>query len=185
MKNLIKSIAVIALVFASVSCSDSKTNEQKEFGTASIARIVEATPSFSNFNDALEITGLKSMLEGSGKYTVFIPNDDAFAAVLGGMSVEDFNTANPGVLESVIKYHIVPNGVLVKDLTDGQTIATSLSGQTIGVTLEANPYFPEYDETLGGYEETSYYLNSVARIYGRDVKCTNGTVNEIDSVLQP
>src|SRR6218665_2975096 len=182
MKNLIKSIAVVALVFASVSCSN---DEAKDYGTTSLAKTIEETPEFSSFSEALEITGLKSTLEESGSSTVFVPTNDAFGAVLGGLSIEDFNTANPGVLSTVVKYHIVPNGVYTKDLTDGQTLTTS-SGQTISVSVEDNPVFPEYDDTFGGYEETSYYLNGGAsRIFARDGKCTNGTINVIDAVLAP
>jgi hypothetical protein len=87
-------------------------------------------------------------------------------------------------LEAVLKYHVIANaGVLSKDLTDGQVV-TTLQGQNITVTLEPNSYFPDFDPDLSDYEQTSIFINS-ARVFARDVKCTNGVIHVIDSVLLP
>jgi len=181
MRNLIKGITLVLLVFTAFSCSK---DEPKDFQTSSISKMAEITPGFSNFNEALEVTGLKSTFEDAGNYTVFVPTNAAFATVLGGLSVEDFNTANPGLLETVLKYHVVANaGVLSKDLTNNQTVAT-LQGQNITVTLTPNAFFPDFDTDLYDYEETSIFINS-ARVFARDVKCTNGIIHVIDSVLLP
>jgi len=181
MRNFIKSIALVALVFTAFSCSK---DEAKDFETTSIAKIAEITPEFSLFKEALQVTGLKSTFEAAGNYTVFVPTNDAISAVLGGLTVAEFNTANPGLLEAVLKYHVIANaGVLSKDLTDGQVV-TTLQGQNITVTLEPNSYFPDFDPDLSDYEQTSIFINS-ARVFARDVKCTNGVIHVIDSVLLP
>ncbi len=181
MKKLLKSITLLTLIFAAVSCS---SDSPKAFEKVSISKIAEITPEFSSFNEALQVTGLKSTLDGSGNFTVFVPTDDAFAAILGGLTVTEFNDANPGALEQILKYHVVNSEILTKDLTDGQTISTA-AGQDITIGLEANTYYPEYDDTLGGVEQTSIFVNSSARVYARDVKCTNGSINVIDAVLTP
>lgn len=172
MKNLIKSIAVVALVFASVSCSK---EEYKDYGTVSISKIAEITPEFSNFKEALEVTGLGATLEASGKYTVFVPNDDAFAAILGGQTVADFNAdpANAGVLSTILKYHIVSSELLTTNLTAGQTIAT-MQGQNLTVRIDADGYMYLEDQNGG----ISYLLS-------QDVECTNGKLNAVDAVLLP
>ncbi|WP_396156894.1 fasciclin domain-containing protein [Flavobacterium sp.] len=181
MRNLIKGIALVALVFTAFSCSK---DEAKDFKTSSIAKIAEITPEFSSFKEALEVTGLKATFEDAGNYTVFVPTNAAFAPVLGGLTVAEFNTANPGLLETVLKYHVIANaGVLSKDLTDGQVV-TTLQGQNITVALEPNTYFPDFDSDLLDFEETSIFINS-ARVFARDVKCTNGVIHVIDSVLLP
>ncbi len=99
------------------------------------------------------------------------------------MTVTEFNDANPGVLANVLKYHIVNSDVQSKDITDGQVASTSL-GQDVTFTLEANPYYPEYDIDLMGIEETSIYVNE-ARVFARDAKATNGTIHVINAVLTP
>lgn len=181
MRNLIKGITLVALIFAAFSCSK---DEGKYFETSSIAKIAEITPEFSSFKEALKVTGLTTTFQDAGNYTVFVPTDDAFADVLGGLTVAEFNTANPGLLETVLKYHVIANaGVLSKDLTDGQNV-TTLQGQDVTVTLAPNAYFPEFDTELSDYEETSIFINS-SRVFARDVKCTNGVIHVIDTVLLP
>lgn len=182
MKNLIRNFTLVAMAFLAFSCSDPQQDDQN-LNPTSIAKLVAATPNFSSFNKALELTGMDSMLDGEGDYTVFVPTDDAFAALLGSTTLEDFNTANPGVLADILKNHIINSKFLTKDLTDGQLITTSL-GQTVEVDLQDNAYYPEYDADLGDFEQTSIYLDS-ARIFARDAKASNGTINVIDAVLVP
>lgn len=174
MKNLIKSIALVALVFASVSCSDTSTNEQKDYGTVSIAKIIEITPQFSSLKEALDITGLTPTFEASGSYTLFAPNNDAFDAILGGLTVDQFNTANPGVLATVLKYHVIASKVLSSGLSDGQSV-TTLQGQTFTVNIAAETGEVTITDANGG---TAYVI-------AFDVKCTNGIIHPIDAVLLP
>ena len=180
MKNLLRNFTLVAISFLAFSCSD---EGNKNLPSTSIAKIISVTPEFSSLKEALDITGLTSTFEGSGNFTVFVPTNDAFAAVLGGLTVEEFNTANPGVLENVLKYHVIGARVLSSDLTDGQEAAT-LQGQNITVTLSPNAFYPEYDTDLGDFEETSVFINS-SRVYARDVKCSNGIIHVIDAVLLP
>lgn len=180
MKNLLRNITLVTISFLAFSCAD---EENKNLPSTSIAKIIAVTPEFSSLKEALDITGLTSTFEGSGDFTVFVPTNDAIAAILGGLTVEEFNTANPGVLESVLKYHVLGARVLSKDLTNGQQAAT-LQGQNITVNLIPNTFYPDYDADLGDYEETSIFINS-SRVYARDVTCSNGIIHVIDAVLLP
>jgi uncharacterized surface protein with fasciclin (FAS1) repeats len=132
MKNLLRNFTLVVISFLAFSCGE---EENKNLPSTSIAKIIEVTPEFSNLKEALEITGLTSTFEESGDFTVFVPTNDAFAAVLGVLTVEEFDTANPGVLETVLKYHVLGARVLSSDLSDGQEAATLLEGQNITVTL--------------------------------------------------
>ena len=180
MKNLLRNFTLVVISFLAFSCGE---EENKNLPSTSIAKIIEVTPEFSKLKEALEITGLTSTFEESGDFTVFVPTNDAFDAVLGGLTVEEYDTANPGVLETVLKYHVLGARVLSTDLTDGQEAAT-LQGQNITVDLVPNTYFPDFDADLGDYEETSIYINS-ARVFARDIKCSNGIIHVIDNVLLP
>ncbi len=180
MKNLMRNFTLVVISFLAFSCSD---DELKELAPTSISKMVAATPEFSSFSEALDVTGMSAMLDAEGTYTVFVPNDDAFAGILGGLTVQEFYDADPAALENIVKYHIVNSEVSASSLTDDQVIATSL-GQNITINLEANPYYPEYDIDLGAVEQTSIYVNE-ARIFARDSKASNGTVHVINSVLTP
>ncbi|MDI1316360.1 fasciclin domain-containing protein [Flavobacterium sp.] len=171
MKNFIKSIALVALVFSAVSCSK---DEAKDYGTVSIAKIIEISPEFSSLKEALDITGLTPTFEDAGSYTLFAPNNDAFDAVLGGLTVEEFNTANPGLLATVLKYHVVTSKVLSGALSDGQSV-TTLQGQTFTVNIAAETGEVTITDANAG---TAY-------ITAFDVECTNGVIHPIDAVLLP
>ena len=181
MKNLTRNFALVIIIsFLAFSCED---EQNKELKSTSIAKIVATTPEFSSLKEALEVTGLTSTLEEAGDYTVFVPDNDAFAAELGSLTVQEFNDANPGVLANVLKYHVLTSRVLSKDLTDAQLVPTLL-GQNLTVSLQPNAFYPEYDVDLGAYEQTSVFIND-SRVFARDVKCSNGIIHVIDSVLLP
>ncbi|MDN3676536.1 fasciclin domain-containing protein [Flavobacterium paronense] len=180
MKNLLRNFTLVAISFLAFSCAD---EENKNLPSTSIAKIIAVTPEFSSLKEALDITGLTSTFEEAGDYTVFVPTNDAFDAVLGGLTVEEFDTANPGVLEAVLKYHVLGARVLSTDLTNGQEAAT-LQGQNITISLVPNIYYPELDPDLGTYEEKSIFING-SRVFARDAKCSNGIIHVIDAVLLP
>ena len=186
MKNLLRNFTLVAISFLAFSCSEDQ--EEQNLTPTSITKLLKAdstgaSSKFSTFSEALEFTGMDIMLDEPGSYTVLVPTNDAFNAVLGGLSLEDYETANPGKLEDIVKNHIINSEVLTDDLTEGQVITTSL-GQTITVDLEDNTYYPAIDTDLGAYEQTSIFINS-ARIFARDAKASNGRINEIDAVLEP
>ena len=181
MKNLTRNfILVILTSFLAFSCEDEKN---KDLPSTSIAKIIAVTPEFSSLKEALDVTGLTTTFEEAGDYTVFVPNNDAFAAVLGSLTVEEFNDANPGVLADVLKYHVLTSRVLSTDLSDAQVVPTFL-GQNVTVNLEPNAFYPEYDNDLGDFERTSIFIND-SRVFARDVKCSNGIIHVIDTVLLP
>jgi transforming growth factor-beta-induced protein len=187
MKNLIKAVALVAISFLAFSCSED--DKAITVAPTSITKLLKAditnsaSAQFTSFVKALELTGLDAMLDGSGNYTVLAPTDDAFAGLLGGLTVQEFYDQDPAVLENILKYHIINSELLSKDLTEGQAISTSL-GQDITVDLETNSYYPEIDTDLGAREQTSIYFNE-ARLFARDIKASNGRINVINTVLTP
>ena len=183
MKNLLRSITLIVVSFLAFSCSEPEQDEQNLKPTSITKLLGAAKQDFSYFSEALEITGMDAMLDEPGEYTVFAPTDDALYVVLGGLTVEEFDIANPGVLESVLKHHIVNAKALSTDLTDGQAVTTSL-GQTITVDIEDNTYYPEIDPDLGTYEQKTIFINS-SRVFARDAAASNGVIHVIDAVLMP
>jgi uncharacterized surface protein with fasciclin (FAS1) repeats len=180
MKNLLRNFTLVVISFLTFSCEE---EENKNIPSTSIAKIIEVTPEFSKLKEALEITGLTSTFEGSGDFTVFVPTNTAFTPVLGGLTVEEFDTANPGVLETILKHHVLGARVMSTGLTDGQ-VARTLLGQDVTIRLEANPNFPDIDPELGVVEEKSIFINE-SRVFARDVNCSNGIIHVINAVLQP
>ena len=132
-----------------------------------------ATEGFSTLVAAIVAAGLVDALIQEGPFTVFTPNDLAFANLLNDLDLtladilEDTET-----LAEVLLYHVVA----------GQFSAADV------IALTANG--PVEVETLGGVMITIYvvegmvYINDSVVILA-DVFATNGVIHVIDSVLLP
>ncbi len=187
MKNLITKIAIVAIAFVAFSCSS--PDEEKSLKPVSILEIAKATPEMSSFVEAVEAAGLTSTLDSPGDYTVFMPNNDAFASVLGGISAADYEIANPGVLAKVLKFHVLSSRALSTDLTDGMDV-TTLEGQSfkIGISVP-DPLLPNDNvisiNAVDPFDTNDPPASITSTIIARDVKCSNGIVHPVDTILLP
>ena len=72
MKKL-KLLIIISLLTFAYSCSP--TDQEIDNSPISIYDRIEASPSYSILNYALQKTGLSTILDGDEKYTLFAPSD--------------------------------------------------------------------------------------------------------------
>ena len=77
---------------------------------------------------ALTAAGLVDDLMGDGPFTVFAPNNAAFAAA--GDTIATLTTEQLG---EVLRYHVLLDNVRSSELTTGDV--TTLNGQTLGVNV--------------------------------------------------
>jgi uncharacterized surface protein with fasciclin (FAS1) repeats len=136
----------------------------------SIASIAVTNADFSTLEGAAVQGGVAVVLSNpnpgdpSGDYTVFAPNNAAFARL--GLNTEgDLAVLNDAFLTSTLLYH-VSNGNL-----EGGSIA---AGGTSGSALGPSRRFVKRGDDL--------YING-SKILATDVKAENGTVHVIDKVL--
>jgi len=69
---------------------------------------------FNTFVNAVKIAGLMDFLTSHGPFTVFVPQDSAFATIEEG-DLKDFLN-NKTKLEEILKFHIVSGKYTVSDL---------------------------------------------------------------------
>ncbi len=114
---------------------------------------------------AIEAAGLYDTLAGPGPFTVFAPNDLAFAKI----NDEDLNAIlkDKSLLTSILTYHVVPGRVSANDVVNSDTLVT-VNGKSLSVELVG-------DEVLVGG----------ARVIATDIQTANGIVHVIDTVLVP
>jgi uncharacterized surface protein with fasciclin (FAS1) repeats len=105
-------------------------------------------------------------LSGDGPFTVFAPTDAAFELLPDG-TVETLLQDPTGDLAKILQYHVLSGEVLSTDLSDG-LMATTLLGQDITVTIDANGVF----------------IND-APVSITDIRTFNGVVHVLDAVLLP
>lgn len=120
---------------------------------------------FTTLPRAIEAAGLFDTLSGPGPYTVFAPNDLAFAK----FTEEELNAilADKALLTSVLTYHVVPGNVSANDVVNS-TELTTVNGQPLKVEVKDGEVF----------------IND-ARVVATDIKTANGIIHVIDTVLVP
>lgn len=124
-----------------------------------------ANGSFKTLVQLLKQAGITEDLKGFGRFTVFAPDDTAFAAV--PPDILKILSANSDLLAKVLTYYVVAN--------TEPYLATDLKGSLR--TLERSKV------TISS-RNGSLYVND-ARITKADVPASNGVIHVIDKVLIP
>ena len=132
---------------------------------ADIVDTAVAAGSFTTLVAAVQAAGLVDTLKGAGPFTVFAPTDDAFKKLPAG-TVEGLLKDIPQ-LTRILTYHVVSGKVMSTDITGPMSPATVQGG-----TLKIDP-------------TGSSVKVSNATVTGADVKCDNGVIHIIDTVLLP
>lgn len=163
--NNLLSLAILALFSLSfTSC------EKDDPVNPTIAAIAVTNDDFSLLEGAAVQGGVAVVLSNpnandlSGDYTVFAPNNAAFARL--GLNTEaDLGVLNDGFLTSTLLYHV----------SDGNLAGNGIaSGMNSGSLLGPNRRFVSRGDDT--------YING-SKILATDVQAENGTVHVIDKVL--
>ncbi|GHF32714.1 fasciclin domain-containing protein [Seohaeicola zhoushanensis] len=121
---------------------------------------------FTTLVAAVQAAGLVDTLKGEGPFTVFAPNDAAFAALPAGTVEDLLKPENKDKLVSILTYHVVPGKVMSTDLSNGMKAATVQGGE---VTIM----------TEGGVSVND------AKVLAADIEADNGVIHVIDKVILP
>ncbi|MEL7353804.1 MAG: fasciclin domain-containing protein [Cyanobacteria bacterium P01_A01_bin.116] len=127
-----------------------------------IVEIAVNTEGFSTLVAAVQAAGLVEALSSPGPFTVFAPNDDAFAKLPPG-TVQTL-VENPPQLARILKYHVVSGVHKSADLADAGTL-TSLESSPIPIRV--NPIFEVKNAT----------------VLAADIEADNGIIHVIDNVI--
>ena len=107
-------------------------------------------------------------LTRKGKFTVFAPTDDAFAAL--GLTPANVGTAlGQETLTQVLLYHVARGERLAADVTSAKQIRS----------LQGTFFFPNRSTTI------TDAVGRQSNIIVTDVLASNGVIHAIDSVLLP
>jgi uncharacterized surface protein with fasciclin (FAS1) repeats len=132
---------------------------------ADIVDTAVAAGSFKTLVTAVKAAGLVKTLKGKGPYTVFAPNDAAFAKLPPG-TVESL-LKNKAKLATILKYHVVP----------GRVKAADVAGKSLQVKTAAG--LPVNVEGTFGVRVND------AHVIQPDIEASNGVIHVIDTVLLP
>ncbi|MEO0901163.1 MAG: fasciclin domain-containing protein, partial [Bacteroidota bacterium] len=145
-----------------------------------VVTFATADPNFSTLVQALtdltpgtDFVSILSAQDGEGDdpFTVFAPTDDAFDKLLAIPAEDD--------LVPILQHHVVAGtNVRSSDLTpDGDTMATTLEGDMITITLPGTG--DNIADVTDGAGNTGIGIDAV------DVQAINGVIHVLDTVLIP
>jgi uncharacterized surface protein with fasciclin (FAS1) repeats len=128
---------------------------------------------------AVQAAGLVDTLEGAGPFTVFAPNNQAFAALPAGSVDSLLEPENKPLLTSVLTYHVVPGEITSDEIKEK---AAAMGGSYMVKTVNGEELTLSID---GSAVLVSDAKGDTARVTIADVMQSNGVIHGIDAVLMP
>jgi uncharacterized surface protein with fasciclin (FAS1) repeats len=122
-----------------------------------------AAGSFKTLATALGAAGLVDTLKGKGPFTVFAPNDAAFAKI--PKADLDALLKDKAKLTAVLTYHVVPGKVMAADVKPGKV--KTVQGSDLTITTS-----------------NGVMVNN-AKVIKTDIVADNGVIHVIDTVVMP
>ena len=154
---------ILALVATAVLSSTAFAAEKKDIVDTAVA-----AGTFKTLATALTAAGLIDTLKGAGPFTVFAPNDAAFAKI--PKADLDALLADKEKLKAVLLYHVVSGKVMAADvmkLKDGAKVKTVADKElTVGIKGKS-------------------VMVDESKVIKTDIKASNGVIHVIDTVLMP
>ena len=120
---------------------------------------------FTTLVTALTEADLVETLRGTGPFTVFAPDDDAFAKV--DVTTLTNLIADVPNLTKVLLFHVVSGKLMAADVV-AETELTSVEGSPLAIVVAG-----------------STVTVDVATITATDIECSNGVIHVIDTVMIP
>jgi len=154
------------VIVAALAAIPVSAEAQHEAGR-DIVETAVAAGSFKTLAAALEAGGLVDALRGDGPFTMFAPNDEAFAKLPEGTLASLLAPENKSKLVEILKFHVVPGRISAVDALEVGKGAT-LQGSELEFGLRKGQLFV-----------------SGRRVIENDIKATNGVIHVIDAVLIP
>ena len=170
--NLQQLVAGIFLMLAFTACSDDDdATTPPVVETNTIADFVASNDNYSSLAAALEVTGLTSTLDGTDNYTVFAPDNDAFADFLSDNGFSSLSEVPVALLTQVLLNHVQMGEIMAADLSTGY-----IESMATGSASENN--LSMYIST-----ENGVMINGVATVTSADNEVDNGVIHAVDAVI--
>ena len=168
MKPLKMNLQMLAAVMLSVSIFSTGCDKDDDPAPSNtITDVVVGGASFTTLEAAVIKADLQATLSGTGPFTVFAPDDAAFAA--SGITPAALNTLTASQVRSILLYHTIGSKIMAANVPAGpnEKVVTA-SGDSVFVTKNANGVF----------------VNGI-KVNTADVAADNGVIHVIGRVLIP
>ena len=192
--KLVKTISAFVLLgIITISCGQKKQAESTEMTdstavamdtavvaeTSNIVDVAAGNADFSTLVTAVKAAGLVETLSGDGPFTVFAPNNAAFAKLPAGTVDGLLKPESLDKLKAIMTYHVVAGKFDAAAVTDainknnGKYTVTTVQGSTIVLSLKDGKVM--LTDANGG----------TSTVVLADVAASNGVIHAIDTVVMP
>lgn len=152
-----------------------------QFATAqkTIVDVAVGNEDFSTLVAALKAADLVGALQGDGPFTVFAPNNAAFAKIDSKTLNSLLEPKNKAALSNILTYHVVSGKLASPDVVSalkkgkGKVTLKALNGQSLTVMQKDGKIWLK--DQNGNYSQ----------IIATDVMGSNGVIHVIESVVMP
>lgn len=166
-KTLFSRTALMAALSMPLFLTSCDKDDDPPVVTNTITDVVVKNDNFSTLESAVIKANLQTTLSGTGPFTVFAPDNAAFAA--SGITATTLNSLTPAQVQSLLLYHTIGAKILAADVPAGPNAKViTASGDSVYVTKNANGVF----------------INGI-KVNTADVAADNGVVHVIGRVLNP
>ena len=163
--SILNTIAASA-VFAAVTSYTITPATAAPAASEDIVAVASGNSDFSTLVAARTAAELVEALQGAGPFTVFAPNNAAFAKLPAGTVDDLLKPENKAKLTAILKNHVVSGKVMAADVKAGPV--PTLGGGDVVIAVEG-----------GGVKYGD------AMVIGTDVLASNGVIHVIDTVVVP
>ena len=171
------SLVTALFVFSSCEKEDDDPMDPMQPELYSIAEIASDNPDFSILVEALIKADLVSTLsdavntKAEGTFTVFAPDNDAFAALFSTLGVSGIVDISVEDLKPILLYHVLGEKKTSSMITAGYYSSLSpAQGRTVSMYIGT---------------DMGVSINDAANVTSADIEASNGVIHAIDAVLLP
>lgn len=164
-ENLDTPIDAVEQTDSNMGSDNSNTDGSDMAMAATVVDLALGNENLTTLVAALQAAGLVETLQGAGPFTVFAPNNEAFAALPAGVLEALLLPENKDTLVKILTYHVLPGNVKAADVRDGDV--ASVQGGTVKLG------------TMNGVTVND------ANVVNPDSTSNNGVVHIIDAVILP
>ena len=173
MKQRIFSKLVLLIVFPCMAtllfagCKKNDDNNNNPPQNTTITDVVSTTGNFSTLKSAVIKAGLATTLSGTGPFTVFAPDNDAFTAA--GISSTVISALPDSDLKKILLYH---------------TIAGKIPAANVPAGPNAGVQTAEGDSVFVTSNSSGVFVNGI-KVKQADLAASNGVIHVLSNVLIP
>lgn len=164
--QLIQRTAILFAVTGAVFITGCKKDDPVNTGPGTVTDVVVATAEFSTLESAVIKANLQTTLSGTGPFTVFAPDNAAFAAA--GINESVLSGLTQTQVQNILLYHTLNSKIPASGVPAGPNAKViTAGGDSVFVTKNANGVF----------------INGI-KVQQADISASNGVIHKIGAVLK-